>query len=141
MSLGISYVCDFPALPWISSRELWGNIFMLQDMTSIKPGVRVEVFNDNGPLWSLSYEWWFYLMFYPIYSRVTARCQLALVGAISLLGLISYVLLPNQISLFCSTLSSGGQAWNSPARIATGSAPLSTLNAIPSACWPHLAFC
>ncbi len=34
----------------------WGNVFFLQD-------IRCPVFGTNGPLWSLSYEFWYYLLF------------------------------------------------------------------------------
>ncbi|RZL50971.1 MAG: acyltransferase, partial [Pedobacter sp.] len=45
--------------------DLLGNIFMLQD-TGNKPGAIVYPFLQNYPLWSLSYEWWFYMLFFPI---------------------------------------------------------------------------
>ena len=47
---------------------LLGNLFMLQDISSLKPGVIVEPYMGNLPLWSLSYEWWFYVMYVPIMS-------------------------------------------------------------------------
>jgi peptidoglycan/LPS O-acetylase OafA/YrhL len=43
--------------------QLAGNLAMLQDFAALKPGVLVQPFLDNGPLWSLSYEWWFYMAF------------------------------------------------------------------------------
>lgn len=86
--------------PLIDWRTLLGNLLMLQDSRAGKPGVWFDVFGDNLPLWSLSYEWWFYLLFFPIYTYVPARYQLGLVAALSLTGLMTYVALPNQISLF-----------------------------------------
>ena len=77
-----------------------GNLPMLQDFSSGKPGVWVTPFADNVPLWSLSYEWWFYMMFFPIYARVAPRYQLPLVALLSLGGLLTYARWPNQISLF-----------------------------------------
>jgi peptidoglycan/LPS O-acetylase OafA/YrhL len=47
----------------VNFRQLFGNIFMLQDHTD-RPGVFCLPFADNQPLWSLSFEWWFYMMFY-----------------------------------------------------------------------------
>jgi hypothetical protein len=41
---------------------LLGNIFMLQDVISLKPNVISAVYMGNGVLWSLSYEWWFYIL-------------------------------------------------------------------------------
>jgi hypothetical protein len=46
--------------------ELIGNLLMLQDIGFIKPGVIVEPYLQNYPLWSLSYEWWFYMLFFPL---------------------------------------------------------------------------
>jgi peptidoglycan/LPS O-acetylase OafA/YrhL len=73
---------------------------MLQDFRLGKPGVWVDSFGGNLPLWSLSYEWWFYMMFFPIYTYVPIRYQLGLVTALSFAGLTTYVVHPNQISLF-----------------------------------------
>src|SRR6187402_1469203 len=41
------------------ARDLVGNIFMMQDLTT-KPGYFVLPFLDNSPLWTLSYECGFY---------------------------------------------------------------------------------
>ncbi len=46
-----------------SARMLVGNILMLQDFKSGKPGVLCDPLFDDGPLWSLHYEWWFYMLF------------------------------------------------------------------------------
>jgi len=51
----------------IETKTLFGNLFMLQDMGSLKPGTIVDTFG-NSALWSLSYEWWFYMLFIPISS-------------------------------------------------------------------------
>lgn len=84
----------------IDGPTLLGNLLLLQDFGEGKPGVWVGTFGGNLPLWSLSYEWWFYLMFFPIYHFVPVRYQLGLVATLSLTGLASYVVVPNQISLF-----------------------------------------
>jgi peptidoglycan/LPS O-acetylase OafA/YrhL len=101
VALLISYIVAALAghaqLDW---RSLLRNIFMTQDFSFGKPGVWADTFCGNFPLWSLSYEWWFYMMFFPIYSYVPARFQLVLVAALSFTGLATYVLHPNQISLF-----------------------------------------
>ena len=46
-------------------RTLWGNLAFLMR-------TYVPVFGCNGPLWSLKFEWWFY-MFYPIFWLVTRK--------------------------------------------------------------------
>ena len=43
---------------------LLGNLLMVQDISFLKPNVICEPFLGNLPLWSLSYEWWFYLLFF-----------------------------------------------------------------------------
>jgi peptidoglycan/LPS O-acetylase OafA/YrhL len=83
-----------------SWRELLGNLCMLQDWKEFKPGVWVNTFAGNAPLWSLSYEWWFYCMFVPVILFCSNRFSKYAAFAISLFGAISYPLLPNQISMF-----------------------------------------
>lgn len=101
LALGISYfVSVFASDVHADWRDFLGNLFMLQDFSGGKPGVWVNPFSDNVPLWSLSYEVWFYAMFFPIYSRVPICYQLPIVALISLGGLFSYASFPNQISLF-----------------------------------------
>jgi len=42
------------------------NFAMLQDWAFARPNTIVEPFLGNTPLWSLAYEWWFYMLFFPI---------------------------------------------------------------------------
>jgi hypothetical protein len=49
---------------------LFGNIFMLQDIISQKPNVISPVYMGNGVLWSLSYEWWFYMLFFVLTKKI-----------------------------------------------------------------------
>ena len=81
-----------------SIKELIGNVFMLQDFSSAKPGIAVSPFKGNSPLWSLSYEWTFYLLFpflYPVLKNDKHRAHY--IGVFSLVNLIIYVLFPNHI--------------------------------------------
>ena len=80
--------------------QFLGNVLMFQDFDGGKPGVWVTPFCGNLALWSLSYEWWFYMMFFPIYRFVPPQLQIHLVAALSLLGLVTFSLQPNQLSLF-----------------------------------------
>jgi peptidoglycan/LPS O-acetylase OafA/YrhL len=82
--------------------SLIGNLAMLQDFAYAKPGVWVDTFMGNSPLWSLGYEWWFYLMFYPIFRFVAAQKQLATAVTIAGIGLLSGLVWPNPISRFAS---------------------------------------
>ncbi len=83
-----------------SLSQLWGNLGMFQDFASGKPGVAVPTLFGNVALWSLSYEWWFYMMFFPIYRYVPAAWRIHVVAAISIVGFATYWLHFNQVSLF-----------------------------------------
>ncbi|MBB6498109.1 acyltransferase family protein [Pedobacter cryoconitis] len=47
-------------------KSLLANIFQLQRIQG-EPPVNVPAFLGNLPLWSLGYEWWFYMLFFPLY--------------------------------------------------------------------------
>lgn len=49
----------------IQAGKLIGNVLMLQDVSALKPGVLIDTYKGNAPLWSLAYEWWFYMLFWP----------------------------------------------------------------------------
>jgi peptidoglycan/LPS O-acetylase OafA/YrhL len=78
-----------------------GNLLMLQDITWVKAGAWVPTYGGNDPLWSLSYEWWFYMMFFPIiyYLSFAPAKQRWLVFGISLLGSLSCVVHPSTAGL------------------------------------------
>lgn len=82
--------------------HLIGNLLLQQDYG--KPGNWVGPFLSNSPLWSLSYEWFFYMAFFPIISLMRNRptWRVWAVAAISIIGVATYAMLPNQISLFAS---------------------------------------
>jgi len=80
--------------------QVLGNICMLQDFSDVKPGVWVSTLGGNTALWSLSYEWWFYMLFFPLYRFVPTRAQIHVAAAVSLLGLVTFWLRANQVSLF-----------------------------------------
>lgn len=86
--------------------ELVGNLLMLQDNSELKPGTIVEPFLENLPLWTLSYEWWFYILFFPIsqfffnWKNVKNRSYLILI--FSACCYISYLSSPNHFTLLCS---------------------------------------
>lgn len=106
----ISMVLSVIILAWngtlvqkLSGVDIIGNFLLLQDFGSVKPGTWFYPFLGNLPLWSLSYEWWFYIMFYPLIHWVinpTHRIYYILLFSAASYGI--YVLLPNQISLICS---------------------------------------
>jgi len=79
--------------------ELWTllkNILMLQDWDVVKPNVLAEPYMGNTPLWSLSYEWWFYMLYFPIATRInTGFKQAVFVFALSCVMAAIYVWQPN----------------------------------------------
>ncbi len=86
-----------------SVREIFGNIFMLQDLAQFKPGTWFNTFLKNYPLWSLSYEWWFYIMFFPCYKLLlNHKYSVYIITAFSGLNGLIYLSYPNQIALICS---------------------------------------
>lgn len=81
--------------------ELIGNLLMLQDF-SAKPGIIVRPFLGNYPLWSLSYEWWFYLLFFPCYKSILFRLnnRIYVVLITSFISYLIYIIYPNAIALY-----------------------------------------
>lgn len=102
LSLGFAFViqCVGSYCPGPTDfRSLAGNLFMLQDSPN-RPGVFVRPFADNNPLWSLSYEWWFYMMFYPINRWVPVSRQKYLVLGLSVAGMVAGKIIPNSVFNF-----------------------------------------
>ena len=87
------------ALIPVNLGALAGNLGMLQDHPE-KPGNWILPFADNMPLWSLSYEWWFYLMFFPINRWVPAARQKYFVFGLCGLGLLISLFRPNPFGWF-----------------------------------------
>ncbi len=81
--------------------QLWTllkNILMLQDWDVVKPNVLAEPYMGNTPLWSLSYEWWFYMLYFPIVTRIGSGSvfrQSMFVFGLSILMAALYVWQPN----------------------------------------------
>ena len=86
--------------PRVSWKVLLGNLLMLQDWGEIKPGVWVDTYAGILVLWSLSYEWWFYMLYYPLSRKFSASSQIWAVAAISISQAVVYALYPNQASRF-----------------------------------------
>lgn len=76
--------------------NLLGNVFMLQDIGSELPGSLFVPYLENGPLWSLSYEWWFYLMFFPLVTQINSQLRLHYVAyGIACIASVLYIFYPN----------------------------------------------
>lgn len=73
-------------------KNLFGNMLMLQDVSSLKPNVILDPYLGNSPLWSLSYEWWFYMSFFLIYTAFSkVRYSALIVPLLVIFSAISYI--------------------------------------------------
>lgn len=81
--------------------EFIGNLAELQDKN---PASWFDPYWQNAPLWSLAYEWWFYMFFFALWRLAKDRpaLQRYVVMGLSVFGFGTYWLLPNQFSLFLS---------------------------------------
>jgi len=77
--------------------KLTGNLLMLQDVGSLKPNVICNPFFGNTPLWSLSYEWWFYMLFFVIINKVKDKSSVFVYG-LSIIAAVTYVIYPNFVN-------------------------------------------
>lgn len=75
--------------------DLLLNLLMLQDISSLKPNVVVDPYMHNSPLWSLSYEWWFYMVYFLIQKQVDSNNKKdAIVFCLSMVSALTYVYFP-----------------------------------------------
>lgn len=78
--------------------QLVGNLLMLQDWPADKPGVLIEPLLGNDPLWSLAYEWWFYMLYFPLVQLMSDHKRLSLfVFAMAAVAAVVYTLYPSFI--------------------------------------------
>lgn len=84
-------------------KTLLGNIFMLQDVISQKPHVISAAYMGNGVLWSLSYEWWFYMLFFVLATYISSDKLNKWVNIIVIVAAASYVVYPfivNRLAMY-----------------------------------------
>jgi peptidoglycan/LPS O-acetylase OafA/YrhL len=78
----------------IEVKELFLNLLMLQDISSLKPNVIVDPYMHNSPLWSLSYEWWFYMLYFLIQKFITNKGKDILVYGLAAASALLYLYYP-----------------------------------------------
>jgi hypothetical protein len=78
-----------------------GNLLMLQDLGKDS---WVSPFLGNYPLWSLSFEWWYYMIYFPIIKFIPEGRQISFVVFLSFLGGIAKICFRNPFSDFLSLL-------------------------------------
>lgn len=74
-------------------RQVLGNLLMLQDLGGLKPNVVVEPLFSSA-LWSLHYEWWFYMIYFPISRFISSHLQARLIGVVGTLSAALYFYYP-----------------------------------------------
>lgn len=74
--------------------QLFLNLLMLQDIPELKPNVLIPPYLGNSPLWSLSYEWWFYMLYYPL-QKIRNKHLSFLVFVTSITAAFVYIFYPN----------------------------------------------
>ena len=83
--------------------NLLGNIFMLQDVISQKPNVIAAAYMGNGVLWSLSYEWWFYMLFFVLAKYIPEGKLKLWVNILVVVAAVSYLVYPftvNRLAMY-----------------------------------------
>ena len=74
-----------PVQPQSTVADFFGNIFFLQ-------GIHVPTFGANGALWSLTYEFWYYLLFPLVMLVAFAKSSLAkTLASLAALGIVIFV--------------------------------------------------
>lgn len=74
--------------------NLLANIFMFQDVISQKPNVIAAAYMGNGVLWSLSYEWWFYMLFFVLAKNIKSEKLHTYVSILVVVAALSYLIYP-----------------------------------------------
>ncbi|MBO3270327.1 acyltransferase family protein [Hymenobacter defluvii] len=111
-TLGLSVLvalCNGESFSSKDTGNFLGNLLMLQD-TPDKPGGVIQPFLKNHALWSLSYEWWFYMLFLPVLTLLNkikyyyTGPSIYSVLALSCVAYLFYLLFPNHLLLVLTYL-------------------------------------
>jgi len=91
LSLVLSYIifCFYSGCflhSWFVLKSFLENILMLQTHPG-NPECFFEPFCANNSLWSISYEWWFYMIYFPLVHFISPKKQKYVVIALCLFGM------------------------------------------------------
>jgi peptidoglycan/LPS O-acetylase OafA/YrhL len=86
----------------LRASELLGNLLFLQDYSPVKPGTICNTYYGNDMLWSLSYEWWFYVMFFVVTSKIPKAWRTHAAGLVSVAGAVGLAVWPNAPSYWAA---------------------------------------
>ena len=75
-----------------SMKDFWGSLFFLQ-------GIYTKPYGSDGPLWSLSYEFWFYILF-PLIALLAKRRSRRLLLDVALLIAVAFFVHGSILLLF-----------------------------------------
>lgn len=86
----------YSAKSWIDPqlKTLILNLLMLQDWEAVKPNVIASAYMENTPLWSLSYEWWFYMLYFPAMHLINDSSRHIAIYTLVVISTIAYIYSP-----------------------------------------------
>jgi len=98
----------------INEKNLMGNFLMLQDRANALPNGIARVFMGNSPLWSLSYEWWFYMIFFFVTTKLKRKAStfVYITGFLSSIAYMFFPEFPLRILMYLVIWWSGGEMAN-----------------------------
>jgi peptidoglycan/LPS O-acetylase OafA/YrhL len=82
---------------WEFGKQLIGNLLMLQDFETGKPNIIIPPLFSSA-LWSLHYEWWFYMLYFPVSVYLQRNRQNFTIGIMGVIAVITYLLYPNALN-------------------------------------------
>lgn len=80
-----------PAGQWL------GNLLMLQDWRHGHPATICDPLYGDTPLWSLHYEWWFYMLYPAVNACGSRSARVHVVGVLAFANAVLYALNPNPV--------------------------------------------
>ncbi|MDB4917859.1 MAG: hypothetical protein JWM95_5503 [Gemmatimonadetes bacterium] len=82
-------------------KNFFQNVAMLQGLTGFLGDFWALPYWENAPLWSLSFEWWFYMLFIPLslMGLVSETRQFLLVAVLSIVAFFVHQLHPGIVTL------------------------------------------